>query len=181
MRTDAPKVIIGAVWHWYPWWEQRFQFYMGNQCYHLARAPVMGTKASILYGNQLVSVMLTKAYTLHGNHCTPFGIVIRNENQCSCGNHCYRLALASATRTTLITRFMGPTWGPPGADRTQVGPMLAPWISLSGKGFILHRNQCNRLVRVSPMRTKAWKAMLPLGIGIPNEPLGHLWHDMYTE
>ena len=31
----------------------------------------------------------------------------------------------------LITRFMGPTWGPSGADRTQVGPMLAPWILLS--------------------------------------------------
>ena len=27
---------------------------------------------------------------------------------------------------------MGPTWGPPGADRAQVGPMLAPWTSLSG-------------------------------------------------
>ena len=27
---------------------------------------------------------------------------------------------------------MGLTWGPPGADRTQVGPMLAPWILLSG-------------------------------------------------
>ena len=26
----------------------------------------------------------------------------------------------------LITRFMGPTWGSSGADRTQVGPMLAP-------------------------------------------------------
>ena len=26
----------------------------------------------------------------------------------------------------LIAMFMGPTWGPPGADRTQVGPMLAP-------------------------------------------------------
>ena len=26
----------------------------------------------------------------------------------------------------LIARFMGPTWGPSGADRTQVGPMLAP-------------------------------------------------------
>ena len=25
----------------------------------------------------------------------------------------------------LIARFMGPTWGPSGADRTQVGPMLA--------------------------------------------------------
>ena len=31
-----------------------------------------------------------------------------------------------------ITSFMGPTWGPSGADRTQVGPMLARWILLSG-------------------------------------------------
>ena len=31
-----------------------------------------------------------------------------------------------------IARFMGPTWGPSGANRTQVGPMLAPWTSLSG-------------------------------------------------
>ena len=33
---------------------------------------------------------------------------------------------------TLIARFMGPTWGPSGTDRTQVGPMLAPWTLLSG-------------------------------------------------
>ena len=33
---------------------------------------------------------------------------------------------------TLITRFTGPTWGLSGADRTQVGPMLAPWTLLSG-------------------------------------------------
>ena len=32
----------------------------------------------------------------------------------------------------LIVRFVGPTWGPYGADRTQVGPMLAPWTLLSG-------------------------------------------------
>ena len=32
----------------------------------------------------------------------------------------------------LIARFMGPTWGPSGADRTQVGPMLAPWTLLLG-------------------------------------------------
>ena len=31
----------------------------------------------------------------------------------------------------LIARFLGPTWGPCGADRTQVGPMLAPWTLLS--------------------------------------------------
>ena len=33
--------------------------------------------------------------------------------------------------TTLIPRFMGPTWGPSGADRTHTGPMLAPWTLLS--------------------------------------------------
>ena len=31
----------------------------------------------------------------------------------------------------LKARFMGPTWGPSGADRTQVGTMLAPWTLLS--------------------------------------------------
>ena len=34
---------------------------------------------------------------------------------------------------TLIAWFMGPTWGPSGADRTQVGPMLGPWTLLSGE------------------------------------------------
>ena len=33
---------------------------------------------------------------------------------------------------SLIASFMGPTWGPSGADRTQVGPVLAPWTLLSG-------------------------------------------------
>ena len=35
-------------------------------------------------------------------------------------------------RTSLIARFMGPTWDPPGADRTHVDLMLAPWTLLSG-------------------------------------------------
>ena len=34
--------------------------------------------------------------------------------------------------SALIARFMGPTWGPSGANRTHVGPMLAPWTLLSG-------------------------------------------------
>ena len=29
--------------------------------------------------------------------------------------------------SSLIARSMGPTWGPSGADRTQVGSVLAPW------------------------------------------------------
>ena len=40
-------------------------------------------------------------------------------------------------RATPIARFMGPTWGQFGADRTQVGPMLAPWTLLSGISTIV--------------------------------------------
>ena len=40
---------------------------------------------------------------------------------------------SSVTVLPLIARFMGPTWDPSGADRTQVGPMLAPWTLLSGQ------------------------------------------------
>ena len=38
----------------------------------------------------------------------------------------------SLVARALIARFMGPTWGPSGADRTQVGAMLAPWTLLPG-------------------------------------------------
>ena len=33
---------------------------------------------------------------------------------------------------TQITKFMGPTWGPPGSCRPQMGPMLVPWTLLPG-------------------------------------------------
>ena len=49
---------------------------------------------------------------------------------------------------SLITRFMRPTWGQTLADRTQVGPMLARWILLSG----LH---CRELWWVS-LKTLQW-------------------------
>ena len=38
---------------------------------------------------------------------------------------------------SLMARFMGPTWGPPRADRTQVDPMWAKWTLLSGLLFKL--------------------------------------------
>ena len=38
----------------------------------------------------------------------------------------------SLAHNILIARFVGLTWGPSGADRAQVGPMLAPWTLLSG-------------------------------------------------
>ena len=36
------------------------------------------------------------------------------------------------TKTPQITNFMGPTWGPPGSCRPQMGPILAPSTLLSG-------------------------------------------------
>ena len=42
---------------------------------------------------------------------------------------------SEATRNdkpTQKAKFMGPTWGPPGSYRPQIGPLLAPWTLLSG-------------------------------------------------
>ena len=45
----------------------------------------------------------------------------------------YDLLWPSDTRIPQIAKFMGPTWGPPGSCRPQMGPMLAPWTLLSGQ------------------------------------------------
>ena len=47
---------------------------------------------------------------------------------------------------TQITKFMGPTWGPPGSCRPQMGPMLAPGTLLSGEPSVRAPAQC----KVSP-------------------------------
>ena len=55
--------------------------------------------------------------------------------------HCFRDSMILLSKyspmmwkwkTALLAWCMGPTWGPSGADRTQAGPMLAPWTLLSG-------------------------------------------------
>ena len=43
-------------------------------------------------------------------------------------------------RYPLIAKFMGPIWGPPGADRTQVGPVLVPWIWVTFERISLELN-----------------------------------------
>ena len=52
-------------------------------------------------------------------------------------------------RPALIAKFMGPTWGPSGADRTQVGPMLAPWTLLSGNLLFVTDCQNNKIFHYS--------------------------------
>ena len=62
-----------------------------------------------------------------------------------------------------ITKFMGPTWGPPGSCRPQMGPMLAPWTLLSGiflmwQGFISNHDHASvtlGIYHLSPL--KYWK------------------------
>ena len=49
---------------------------------------------------------------------------------------------------TLIARFMGPTWGPSGADRSQMDPMLATWTLLSG---IVFQNHCRQHLFTVPL------------------------------
>ena len=50
----------------------------------------------------------------------------------------HSVVIITLSITALIARFMGPTWCPSGAGRTQVGPMLAPWTLLSGCRCFVH-------------------------------------------
>ena len=57
---------------------------------------------------------------------------------------------------TQIATFIGPTWGPSGADRTQVGPMLAPWTLLSGKLCYTHSTGLNFCKASLETRFQVW-------------------------
>ena len=46
----------------------------------------------------------------------------------------------------LIARSLGPTWVPTGADRTQVGPMLATWVLISGSSLVVYAKLYNDLI-----------------------------------
>ena len=48
------------------------------------------------------------------------------------GDGSRRYWIRMTQKQSQIAKFMGPTWGPPGSSRPQMGPMLAPWTLLSG-------------------------------------------------
>ena len=67
-----------------------------------------------------------------GPHVGPMNLVIWIDCEgrlwdVYCDHLWSNLPCNEGTVMSLTARFMGPTWGPSGADRTQVGPMLAPW------------------------------------------------------
>ena len=64
--------------------------------------------------------------------------------KCRKGPHHFFLPQARTTGSptapqgeTQIAKVMGPTWGPPGSCRPQMGPMLAPWTLLLGEPTLL--------------------------------------------
>ena len=63
----------------------------------------------------------------------------------TCYNEERVLILTNSTQClpSQTAKFMGPTWGPPGSCRPQMGPMLAPWTLISG--FVLRYQTVNTL------------------------------------
>ena len=58
--------------------------------------------------------------------------------------------------TSLTARHMGPTWGPSGADRTQVGPMFAPWTCYLGPSCMPYLS-IHRCLKSYPNFCARWK------------------------
>ena len=63
-----------------------------------------------------------------------------------------------------IARFIWPTWGPSGADRTQVGPMLAPWTLLSRMSMLFMLNNKPYDTRGGPLLFQSHIEIIKHGI-----------------
>ena len=90
----------------------------------------------------------------------------------------------------MIAKFMGPTWGPPGSNRPQMGPMSAPWTLLSGCTVYtnnykivsvprqykcgLCRKKCPFLTRLAVNITMDTRS--PLNDEIPSAVYITIWH-----
>ena len=89
--------------------------------------------------HQRSGLMLSFAQVLSGNKSLPEPLLTYHqrylwhspESNLTTSAHAFS-SITCVQRLPLITRFVGPTWGPPGAGRTQVGPMWAKWTLLSG-------------------------------------------------
>ena len=85
-----------------------------------------------------------------------------------------------------ITQFMGSTWGPPGSCRPQMGPMLSPWILLSGSDYLWGTTLgWSDMITVSSPQSYACNLMpFPLsqaGMFVVHEPSGGgslTWQDV---
>ena len=60
---------------------------------------------------------------------------------------------------TLIARFMGPTWGPPGSPWPHVGPMQAPWTLWSGKWLMISLLNSREWLHTALRGPSVWRSL----------------------
>ena len=115
---ELPRVTVDSLFiHLQPWGSSR-----ASSCY--CWFPVYSSSAMSLFSSFLVLLLILV------ETANPTASSVPIIGQCSSKQ---KIVIVYS----LIARLMGPTWGPSGADRTQVGPMLAPWTLLSG--LLLHQ------------------------------------------
>ena len=79
------------------------------------------------------------------------------------------------TFNSQIARLMGPTWGPPGSCRPQMGPMLDPWTLLSGLVSRLMTTVCYRYLIFLFGQSVYYRLYLPLRRPHACDSLIELW------
>ena len=117
-----------ALWHYFKWTQHYFTDFFSNTIL-------------LVYFDDKSSVVLITIIWSNPDLLSIWGInfnEIKSKSRTSkkyawkCHLHTSRPCCVHSVKPTLIARFMGPTWGPSGADRTQVGLILATWTLLSG-------------------------------------------------
>ena len=115
------------------WHSKHTQLASSNMIYYNVGTSRQITENKYFTSDALWSKLVTNQQATHSFWNSNESIVVqRYRVGFGLGKLCQYLG-----KWSLIARFMGPTWGPSGADRTQVGPMLAPWYLLSGVLLLL--------------------------------------------
>ena len=127
-KTHPPSAIISMVRCWWPG-----DAVSSSSWYYIANSFQPGACRWRHNGQTVVTSRLHVEHVVWGGH-RPDCPVAHSQFLCI-DWHWMGVTFPRSTgagKHTLIPRFMGPTWGPSGADRTRVGPMLATWTLLSG-------------------------------------------------
>ena len=101
--------------------------YLLSQCWLVTGPRRINVLALGRCGNDITSVIVMLQIEFLHNSCE---IALRCISQNPIDDKWTNIV--SCNETAQIVMFMGPTWGPPGSCRPQMGPMLAPWTLLSG-------------------------------------------------
>ena len=143
---DRQLVYVRCIWPWmnhsHPvWWSTiTFMFVNGSWCVNLVkwRGIFYWFIASIhVFIHFCLLLFLSNDFYLemsfYNRHFVLSYVIFHRRSVCSYWRDYYPYPHRNNPRqppvplvTSLIARFMGSTWGPAGADRTQVGPMWAP-------------------------------------------------------